>query len=63
MMNDNSRSVRNGDICGPRTLRGNLALVRATGASTVRQARVQFRCLKRLCLPRNDSLQSLLPNI
>jgi hypothetical protein len=60
-MNDKTRSPRN-DLSGlPRTLRGNLSPARQTSGETMRQTRVQFRCLKRLCLPRNDSLQSALP--
>ena len=47
------RSARTGD--GPaRTLRDNLAAIQAHGASGVNQARFQFRCLKRLYLPRHD---------
>jgi hypothetical protein len=61
-MNANTRSPRN-DLSGlPRTLRGNLSPVRTTSGAIVRQTRLQFRNLKRLCLPRNDSLQNAIPS-
>jgi hypothetical protein len=46
----------------PRTLRENLATLSPPGAGGGRRERLQFRSLKRLCLPRFESAPRLAPN-
>ena len=64
MTNRDSHHMNNGlrRAIGPRALRDTLSAGEPMAVNGGRRDRFQFRCLKRLCLPRPDLSPRFAPN-
>ena len=64
MMNRDTHHTNNGLRRASRTraLRDTLTVAESASANGGRRERFQFRCLKRLCLPRQDLSPGFAPN-